>query len=115
MQIEPAAQTFPHAPQELGLESVLVSQPLVRLPSQSAKPTLQLVLHAPAEQTAEALGALAHAVPQAPQLAGELRSTSHPFAATWSQSANPDAQAEVQKPAAHDATLFGNTGHAFPH
>ncbi len=62
------AQTRPHAPQLLVEVWVFTSQPLDALPSQFAKPVLQVVTaHAPAAQPLVALLS-AQTAPHAPQL-----------------------------------------------
>ena len=67
---EPAMQTVPHAPQLAALVCVLVSQPLVATPSQSAKPAVQVEPQRAAVQVRVALSEPGHEVPQAPQLSG---------------------------------------------
>jgi hypothetical protein len=80
------AQTFPHEPQLLVLEVMFISQPLVTLPSQSAKPRLHVILQMPAEQPGLEFGRAAQAFPHEPQLLTlELISASQPFAASLSQ------------------------------
>ena len=78
---------MPQALQLLTLMFRFTSQPLVTLASQLAKPTLQVMLHAPALQVGTPL-VLLHAVPQALQLAGSVsKLTSQPLAGLLSQSA----------------------------
>ncbi len=80
-------QTFPQLPQLLTL-SVFVSQPLRALPSQFAKPALQLAMpHSPATQLAVPFTA-AQTTQQAPQAEVLFEvSTSQPLEALPSQSA----------------------------
>jgi hypothetical protein len=77
---------IPQALQLLISEFRLISQPLVALPSQLAKPALQVpIAQAPALQVAEAL-AYAQTVLQLLQWAGsDFRLISHPLAAAPSQ------------------------------
>jgi hypothetical protein len=111
----PEAHAFPHAPQLLTSEAVLISHPSAACPSQSAKPALHSAMaHAPAAQTGAALDRL-HAFRHAPQLlASRFVSTSHPFAGFASQSAKPALHAKVQAPALHADAAFVAV-HAFPH
>lgn len=83
-------QTFMHAPQFERFVAVLISHPSPAVALQSSYPMLQEKPHAPIEHVRLAFGRVAHTVPQAPQLSRlERVSTSHPFAADPSQSANP--------------------------
>jgi hypothetical protein len=68
-----ALHTLPQAPQWVGEDERLVSQPLAALPSQLPKPALQAArVHTPAAHTAVAL-AKEQALPQRPQWEGLLR------------------------------------------
>jgi hypothetical protein len=60
-QRSPAAQAWPHAPQFAASLVVFTSQPLLALPSQSAKPGRQAELQAPAAQRAVAWAGAAQA------------------------------------------------------
>jgi hypothetical protein len=77
--------TLPHAPQLVTLVSD-VSQPLLGLPSQSAKPVLQAGTHAPFGQVSVPL-AFVQVLPQPPQLLTALVEVSHPLVGSPSQSA----------------------------
>jgi len=68
----PARQAVPQAPQCIGLVAVLASQPLAALPSQSAKPMLQVRPQLPAAHAGVALVAPAHIVVHVLQAAGLL-------------------------------------------
>ncbi len=82
-----AEQAIPHIPQWVGATRRSVSQPLVRLPSQSPRVISQTVTHAPFMHAGCPLGDGGHWVPQAPQCEGFAgSSTSHPFAGFRSQS-----------------------------
>jgi hypothetical protein len=71
-QLDPVLQTAPHAPQFVESEApVLVSQPRVTLPSQSAKPAAHAGLPPPHEAWTPT------ATPQAPQLEGSVPRTTH--------------------------------------
>src|SRR4051812_3274992 len=94
--------TIPQAPQLPTLMSVLVSQPFVTSPSQSANPPLHAMWQA--EPTHEGMPlALEHAVVQEPQCAGSTAVwISQPLAALPSQLVYPGSQAEmVQAPCVH--------------
>jgi hypothetical protein len=87
-------QVVPQAPQ-LELVVMLVSHPLVWLPSQLANPELQeAMLHAPEAQVAEAL-VREQEVPQVPQLVSELREASQPLVLLPSQLASPALQLAI--------------------
>jgi hypothetical protein len=83
-----ALQLLPQPPQLFTLVLVLISQPFAGLPSQFAKPELQLATaQLPATQAGVPLGML-QTLPQPPQLETLLPMlTSQPFAAMPSQSA----------------------------
>jgi hypothetical protein len=86
VQTELSLQLVLHAPQFAPSVFVFTSQPLAMLPSQLAKPELQLVMvQVPVEQDAVALAGL-QAVPHAPQLVRELSWVSQPLVAFPSQS-----------------------------
>src|SRR6185436_17244622 len=83
----------PHAPQFRVSVLMLTSQPLAGPPSQSKKPALQLVLHAPFMQAEDWLAAAVHVLPQAPQfLSSVVALTSQPLLAPRSQSRKPRLQ-----------------------
>jgi hypothetical protein len=111
-----AAQTIPQPPQCATFEPVLVSQPLDRFMSQSAKPAL----HAPMVQRPPAHAGVAlaneHALPHAPQLAADvLRLVSQPLAALPSQLPNPALHVPMpQRPAVHTPVALAGA-HATPH
>lgn len=103
-----AVHTVAHAPQLLKLLVVAVSQPLVTLPSQLAKPAAQAMPHWPAEHEAVpcvVLQTLPHP-PHAPVLVSVF--VSQPFAVLPSQSAKGAVHEAIwQDPDEHDATAFG--------
>ncbi len=102
----------PHTPQFNGLALMSTSQPLAMLLSQSAKPVAHCARHIPAMHTGTVPGIVeAHTLPQAPQLAKEVRvSTSQPLALFMSQSTKPAMQLEPQAPAVHvGVALLGAT------
>jgi hypothetical protein len=72
-----AGQAAPHAPQCATLDVTLVSQPFAPLPSQSPKPALQVMPHAPDAQVAAALEGVGHTLPQRPQLARSVERVEH--------------------------------------
>ncbi len=114
--LEGVGHTVPQAPQWERSVRVLTSQPLLALPSQSAKPALQLATpHTPAAQLPVALAGL-HAMPQPPQWARALRVfTSQPSASMALQSAKPSEHApRVQTPAVQTAAPLAGAGHAPP-
>ncbi len=79
--------TLPQAPQLVALVVTLVSQPLPRAPSQSAKPDAQVMRQTPAAHEGAPL-VLLHTVGQAPQCRGSVpRFTSQPLEGLPSQSA----------------------------
>ena len=94
-------QTLPQAPQWVTLLARSTSQPVTTWPSQSALPALhEPMAQAPLTHAEVAPGRL-HALPQAPQLATEVRSTSQPFCGLPSQSAKPGPQAMPHTPLLH--------------
>jgi hypothetical protein len=83
----PVGHTAPQRPQLPVSVARFVSQPLAALPSQSAKPTVQVNPQAPALHVEVALALVGQAFPHAPQLrASLLVVTSQPFDAMRSQS-----------------------------
>lgn len=80
-----SVQVFPQPPQFAGV-SILVSQPFVALPSQSANPGKHApTVHAPLTQPAEALGT-SQTFPHPPHADGlVLRLASQPLSGLWSQ------------------------------
>jgi hypothetical protein len=82
-------QLTPQLPQFEALAATLTSQPFAGAPSQSAKPALQVKLQAPPWQVDDALARAGHALPHAPQVAGDSMLASQPLAGLRSQSANP--------------------------
>jgi hypothetical protein len=97
------SQTMPQPPQ-FEVVVMLVSQPLAALPSQFAKPALQVPSwQVPLLQTALALGKL-QALPQAPQCKRlVLRLASQPLPTLASQLPNPTLQEMLHAPSAQDA------------
>lgn len=84
-------QTLPQAPQLPTSLVRRVSQPLPTLPSQFAKPGLQVIVQEPDGQPGVPF-ALLQTLPQAPQLLTVLVLTSQPFASSPSQFAKPGLQ-----------------------
>jgi hypothetical protein len=86
-------QTLPHEPQLLTSLYVLISQPLLRLPSQFAQPALQLMPQLPVVHVALPLVEL-QTLPHEPQCCGsEAMLISQPLAYWLSQFAKPELQA----------------------
>ncbi len=98
------APAVEHAPQWALSLLRFTSQPLATLPSQLAKPALQLAMvHAPLAQPAVAL-ASEQTLLQAPQLVGlVVVLISQPLATTPSQFPRPAAQTMLHTPPAHPA------------
>jgi hypothetical protein len=93
-------------PQWLGSLVTVASQPLLGLPSQSAKPAAQVGAHLLAVQV-ELPWSLAHASAQVPQCSAALvRSVSQPSLALALQSPHPELQVIVQAPPEHDGVPF---------
>jgi hypothetical protein len=100
-------QVLPQVPQLFVATWVLVSHPLILLPSQSPKPEEHVGVQTPALQTVVPLG-LAHTVPHAPQLlVVELRLVSQPLLRLASQLPQPLAHAGVQTPATQEVVPCG--------
>jgi hypothetical protein len=116
LQTCPVGHAWPHAPQSVRLVAVLVSQPVVGSPSQSAKPVAHAVrAHTPALH-APVAWAGAHAWPHAPHAARLVRrSVSQPLPAAPSQSPKPGSQLAMHALATHEASRCGPVGHARPH
>jgi hypothetical protein len=93
---------------------VSTSHPLAVLPSQSAKPAVQVSAQAPRAHTATALGAPLHARPHAPQWVTVMRvSVSQPLLALPSQLPKPSLhEATVQLPAMHAPVALGGAQRA---
>ena len=85
-----------HAPQVPGALSE-ASQPLAGLPSQSAKPALHTMPHAPAAHVAVALARAGHALPQRPQWAAWVATLTH----AAPHATRPVAQLVAHAPALH--------------
>src|SRR5262245_24526546 len=83
------AHELPQLPQVPGVPRSL-SQPLVALPSQSAKPWSQAMLQVPWLHMGVECGPDGQSRPQPPQLAALVMSVSH--TPSWSQSARPAVQ-----------------------
>jgi hypothetical protein len=110
------AHAAPQRPQCETLVLVLVSQPFVRMPSQSPKPVEHVYEHTPAEHTGEALAAAGHVFMQRPQCTVlVLRLVSQPFAALPSQSPKPGLHESPQRPAAHEGAALAPEGQTMPH
>ena len=112
----PAAQGFPQRPQWAVATRRSASQPLVALPSQSAKPVAQRAMsQRPAAQAPVALAG-AQRAPHVPQCARSLaRVTSQPLVALPSQSPSPEAQVVAQRPWTHAAIAPGPAAQTVPH
>jgi hypothetical protein len=109
------AQAARHAPQFARSLVVLTSQPLAAIPSQSAKPALQVNPQAPAAQVAVALAGAEHALPQRPQCVVLARvSTSQPLVAMPSQLSKPALQVSPHVPAAHAGEALAPVGQRVP-
>jgi hypothetical protein len=105
----------PHAPQ-FDASARLASQPFAAAPSQSANPGSHAIVQAIPLHTPRAFVATGQAVPHAPQLAASLaRSTSHPFAALWSQSAKPLSHEDTAHDPAAQLSVACAATHAFAH
>ncbi len=117
VEFEPAVQRVPQRPQLLEFVVVLTSHPLEAMPSQSAKPVRHVKPHAPAVHVGSALAGAGHAMPHAPQCAGELRVlVSQPLLASESQSPNPPAHTPTaHAPMRHTGVALASAGHALPH
>jgi hypothetical protein len=97
---------MPHAPQFVRSFERFTSQPLLALPSQSAKPSAHRYSQVLLAQVAVALARAAHGRPHPPQCCGVLVTvTSHPLLALPSQSPKPAAQTTPHAPAEHVAAL----------
>ena len=112
----PEAHALPQAPQCSALVEVLVSQPLVRLVSQSPKPVLHVKPQTLDVQALTALAGEGHDVPHLPQLEREMRrSASQPFNALPSQSPKPVLHVPMTHVLAiHTLAAFANA-HALSH
>jgi len=94
---------------------VFTSQPSAGLRSQSAWLAVQdAIAQAPAVHVAVALGS-AQAWPHDPQLDKVVMSTSHPFQARPSQSANPGAHEDPHVVPAQVAAVWAGAGQTFSH
>jgi hypothetical protein len=92
-QVWPVVHARPQAPQLVGDERRSTSQPFAAMPSQSAKPSAQVMPHTPAAHDAVALAREGQAFPHAPQWAMAARvSTSQPSEALPLQSRKFAAQ-----------------------
>ena len=98
-------QTWPHAPQLVGSVVRLVSQPLAGLPSQSAKPALQVPPQTPLVQVATPLEKAGQTWPHVPQLLTSLCSLTHmPLQQCWPEGQSPEVP-HVQEPLTHVSPL----------
>jgi hypothetical protein len=104
MQAIPVGQVVVHEPQCEASLCVFTSHPFAGLPSQSAKPALQLAMwHVPAVHEGVALG-VAHTRPQAPQLARfVVRSTQLPPQLVSVLGTHPAEHVYPDPPAVHIA------------
>ena len=110
-----SAHAFPHVPQFAKLVFRIVSQPLVLMPSQFAKPVKQVNEQTPAVHVVVAFKRAGQTFPQAPQLFGlESKLISQPSVAILLQFANPDVQINEHNPAEQVTVELGRTGHTFP-
>jgi hypothetical protein len=111
----PPGHTLPHDPQLPPLARTLTSQPFAGLPSQSAKPGLQVpIAHVPAAQLALAFGN-EHVMPHPPQSFTSLPrvAVSQPSAGLPLQSPQPLAHAPTtHAPAEHAFTVTCGSAHA---
>jgi hypothetical protein len=110
------AHAIPQPPQCARALCVSTSQPFAALPSQFAKPMLQLAIpHEPIAHEPVAFAG-AHAIPQPPQCARALCVfVSQPLAALPSQLPKPALQLAIpHAPIAHEGVAFA-TVHALPH
>jgi hypothetical protein len=108
-------QTVPQVPQWLRSVVRLTSQPLAGLPSQSAKPVLQVNPHVPPVQLLVALARAGQTLPQAPQLVTELvRLASQPLERLLSQLPKPVAHRAAQLLAAQTAMVLEALGQTLP-
>jgi hypothetical protein len=116
VQVCPAVQAVPQRPQFMLLMRVSTSQPLVAVPSQSAKPVAQVAMRqVPIAQPAVALAPTVHALRQRPQWAALVEVfTSQPFAALPSQSAKPGRHAKPQVLRSQVGVAFATAGHRLP-
>ena len=110
-------QALPHRPQFPAVVRMFTSQPLAAIPSQSAKPALQVNPHAPAAHVTVAFALAAHARPQPPQWSTLVTVfVSHPVIRLPSQSAVPAAQLPTeQMPAMHVRVPLGGVGQTLRH
>jgi hypothetical protein len=112
-------QARPQAPQLLGSVPVAVSQPLSVAgacgPLQSLKPGAQECWHLPpVMQLCALLLTVEQLAPHAPQLAGEERFASQPFAGAPSQSLKPDLQVKPHTLALQLTTALLRSGQTVP-
>jgi hypothetical protein len=108
---------WPQAPQFDELVRVLISQPLLATPSQSAKPAVHdEIAQLDALQVGVAL-ASEHFLPHAPQLFGSPVTVliSHPLVATPSQSAYPLAHETIAQFEEVQAAVALASEHFLPH
>jgi hypothetical protein len=109
-------QRTPQPLQFAGSLKVLTSQPLAGLPSQSAKPTLQVpTAQRPLTHDAVALGTV-HRAPHPPQLSESLANgASQPLLALLSQSPKPAEHAAIRHWPSLQAADEPGKVHRFPH
>ena len=112
--VPPAAgHTFPHCPQLLMLDAMLVSHPFTGLPSQSSYPALHVGAHAPAAHATPPFP-FVHTSPHAPQFVVVPSDVSHPSFGSPLQSPKPAPHAGTHTPATQLVVPFA-FAHAMPH
>ncbi|HUP86559.1 MAG TPA: hypothetical protein VM143_12900 [Acidimicrobiales bacterium] len=116
LQMWPAGQETPHAPQLVLLVARFVSQPSAALPLQFANPALQVpTWHCPLTQTAEPLATL-QTFPHAPQLEIlDAMFVSQPSPAFPLQFANPVLHVPVHTPLTQADVPLAKLGQTVPH
>ena len=110
-----APHTVRQSPQWAVSLSRVASQPSALSPSQSPKPALQDIAQRPALQDAKALGYAGQDWVQDPQVAGDIRSASQPFAAMPSHSPYPARHDSPHTPLMQVGAAFGPPKHTTPH
>lgn len=101
-----AGHITPHAPHAFTFVARTTSQPFATMPSQSAKPIMQVKPQPPSSHVGTAFARAGHSVPQVPQFARSLVVLiSHPLAAVLSQSAKPSAHIPIPQALALQAAV----------
>ncbi len=112
----PAPQDVPHAPQLAELVRRSVSHPSLAVLLQSPKFVLQVNPHTPDAHVVVALAAVAHALPQRPQLESELVVlTSQPSLVVLLQLAKPVSHAAIPHAPERQNSLALGSEHTVPH